>query len=1266
MLPLSQSVPLRGSPPRAQPPLTPRNTNSYTGYGASTTPAASANRRATLPAGWEAPSAAVRAGWETDSAVKPSMPRLPSWDIGASPAAVAAQPAYVAAPPASSASVQRRQTYGDSEMTSPRALYAPPAAPVAAAAFNPWDAVGAAPAPPAQPTPVAAPTMAPAVAPATAPATAPGAYVPPWASQLAYATTPAQPAQPAPVAEHQPAQQPQALYQPAPPQHQQGGYPGQYAPVAVGALSPPTMSATPAVGASRISTRRTLGFDAAPTAQRVSGAGAMGGAGAYSRLAAALPYDGGAPVAAATGLLDARPGDERLLMVSYEACVQACLEAALQQGSQAGDPVGAARTFVADRCVVLQKAFGLQPLLLQPGGAASRAHNAPRSPRGAEVRAVAAAAAAAAAAEPTTVTCVTRSVTVELQKLSWSRGAGAALLPKALRRAIVGQEQQHAERLAEQLSVRLDAARPEAARRVSLGCAADLSVTRQLSASGGDVAAAFGGCGLVLEGTSREGRPVVGRLSLEGARGRTTQVAQLKTPAGEVLATAEVSTLVEDTTSLKAVQPSAAAAQAAAAAAAAGVAARQRGRLVADEGEEWRAAVQENAVYDAALEAALRATGFGKRRLGIRADWAWLLARLCAQHCVSDSYAALRHLLHVFAGSATPTADCLDLVLQLFHPVHCQGEDGALGPAEARMWAAAREGCDRLVASVFENYKSLVETLPSGLVDGGVLPFGAPCPAAALPLAVRLFTLLHDPLGQDFALRLQAHFRAAAGKCYWRHAAGALENTGAGCATGESLDGGGGAPSLPFQDSYSSLARLCASLGEELRMDIQVHDAEVLPQSFYLPALTAEEYTRELGDKLKTFLASCPPPRPAGTILDLLDAVGDLQDRLQGWQLAGPSTAPVEPVALFGRYIRAWIADSRAMLVARCRAWAVASTRTGPEGAASVAELYGAMQGVLSEYERVVARWPLFAAELEDALAAAERTMLSAVEGWVAPVLPPNFRFKAAPPASPLKVSPEPPKPVQRKPSRAGAWICGAPKDEPATPPKAAPSPARPHRTVSNGSAMLGGLPSCLAAALVALKAMEALRSDCHARLKRWATGGGGAAAESFGTLFLVVGQELRGKYMDYLQLAVAKVADGLKRQGVSLRGTLKQLMPGTDVEALLGPTLAATRDTVAGLERACGRGRAFVGVTRGLWDAQAQAVMQFLVEDCKENSSWAQRAAASAALEQLATLYASLLSGEGGALGHDVREEDLRPPEHARRVADLQNLSLNTSFSMY
>ena len=905
------------------------------------------------------------------------------------------------------------------------------------------------------------------------------------------------------------------------------------------------------------------------------------------------------------------------------------------------------------------------------------------------------------------MTTVTRTVTVELQQVRWARTLGGAaakaLLPKSMRRAFSGKtdDVEGECRSSESVTVRFEASKGDTARVVPRGACCDVSTQRTMSGTADGStsplgSAMFHGCTLVVEATGKDGRKALGRLSvddpvIDGRAAATTRTVTLMSATGDVLGSAVLSTLLSDATSVKTVAPTRAESSAAAAAAAKVAAARARQRVLTEDADDWRSAVQENAVYDAALEAGLRAIGFGKRRLSIRADWSWLLTRLTVTHGVSDAYGRLRHLLHVFGGSATPTADCLELVLALYEPVHVQAEESGLAPPEMRMLAATREGCDRLLGSVFENYKSLVEALPSGVVDGGILPFGAPCPAPALALAVRLFTLLHDPLAPDFGPRLQAHFRTATNKCYWRRAAGALENTAAmrgGVGDVASSHDSGAvreAAALPFQDSYSSLARLCQELCDELRMDIQVHDAEVLPSSFYLPGLAAEEYCRELGDKLKTFLASCPPPRPAGTILDLLDAVGDLWDRLVDWKLDGPATSSVEPVQLFGRYIRAWIADSRNALVARCKAWAVASTRTGPEGAASVAELYGAMQGVLSEYERVVSRWPLFAAELEDALAAAERTMLSAVEGWVAPVLPPQYRLRPAGSGltmqdlmqmqqTPSKAAPATPQQqLQQAPPKAPAGLAamfarmlGKSKAKPVAPPPPPASPVRPPRTVSDGTAMLGGLPSCLAAALVALKAMEALRSDCHARLKRWATGGGGAAAEAFGTLFLVVGQELRGKYCDYLGLAVAKVADGMRKQGASLRAVLKQLVPGADVEGALAPVLAATRDTVAGLERACGRGRAFVAVTRGLWDSQAHSVLQFLLEDCKENSSWAQRAGASAALDALATTYASVLSGEGGALGHDVREDDLKPPEHARRVADLQNLNLNTSFSMY
>lgn len=87
------------------------------------------------------------------------------------------------------------------------------------------------------------------------------------------------------------------------------------------------------------------------------------------------------------------------------------------------------------------------------------------------------------------------------------------------------------------------------------------------------------------------------------------------------------------------------------------------------------------------------------------------------------------------------------------------------------------------------------------------------------------------------------------------------------------------------------------------------------------------------------------------------------------------------------------------------------------------------------------------------------------------------------------------------------------------------------------------------------------------------------------------------------------------------------------------------------------------VGLSRGLWDKAAAEVLAFLVDDCRENSSWRQRLHAGAAAEALAAEVAGRVRG---ALGAEAREEDVRPPEHARRVAALQSVSLSQSYCVY
>lgn len=70
------------------------------------------------------------------------------------------------------------------------------------------------------------------------------------------------------------------------------------------------------------------------------------------------------------------------------------------------------------------------------------------------------------------------------------------------------------------------------------------------------------------------------------------------------------------------------------------------------------AAVTPAGVYDVVLEAALRAGRFGKRRLPLAPQWAWLLGKVAKCHGVAEPYCLLRYLQHVMARARRASPRC--------------------------------------------------------------------------------------------------------------------------------------------------------------------------------------------------------------------------------------------------------------------------------------------------------------------------------------------------------------------------------------------------------------------------------------------------------------------------------------------------------------------------------------------------------------------------------------------------------------------------------
>lgn len=74
-----------------------------------------------------------------------------------------------------------------------------------------------------------------------------------------------------------------------------------------------------------------------------------------------------------------------------------------------------------------------------------------------------------------------------------------------------------------------------------------------------------------------------------------------------------------------------------------------------------------------------------------------------------------------------------------------------------RILGEVEDQIEQILALAFENYKSLDESLPSGIID--VFQPANGCAAPAMLPAVKLYTLLHDILSPEAQNKLCRHFQ---------------------------------------------------------------------------------------------------------------------------------------------------------------------------------------------------------------------------------------------------------------------------------------------------------------------------------------------------------------------------------------------------------------------------------------------------------------------------------------------------------------------------
>nr|GLL48126.1 uncharacterized protein LOC109170389 [Ipomoea trifida] len=614
--------------------------------------------------------------------------------------------------------------------------------------------------------------------------------------------------------------------------------------------------------------------------------------------------------------------------------------------------------------------------------------------------------------------------------------------------------------------------------------------------------------------------------------------------------------------------------------------------------------VAETVAYDLVLEVAMKIQHFQQRKLLLHGPWKWLLSEFSSYYGVSDTYTRLRYLSYVM-DVATPTADCLTLVYELLLPVMMKGNSrSTLSHQENRILGEIEDQLEQIFALVFENYKLLDESAPSGLMDifrpaTGVAP-------PALEPAVKLYSLLHDILSPEVQNKLYSHFQAAAKKRSRRHLTD----------TDEYVSGNNEATlmdAVTVSTAYQRMKSLCTNIRNEIFTDIEIHNQNILPSFIDLPNLSSAIYSAELCSRLRAFLIACPPTGPSPHVTALVIATSDFQRDLANWNIK-PVKGGVDAKELFHLYIMLWIQDRRLALLESCKLDKVkwSGVRTQHSTTPFIDEMYDRLKETLNDYEVIISRWPEYSSFLESAVADIEKAILEALEKQYADVL------------SPLKENLGPKKfglnkYVQKLAKRS---VC--------------------HYVV----------PDDLGILLNSMKRMlDILRPKIEQQFKSWGSyipeGGNTAPGERLSEVTVM----LRSKFKNYLQAVVDKLAENMKAQGsTKLKKILhdtKDALTESDVRSKMQPLKDQLTSTINHLYTILGP-TVFVALCRGYWDRMGQDVLSFL-ESRKENRAWYKNSRIAVSI--LDDTFASQMQQH---LGHSLQEKDLEPPRSILEVRSM------------
>ncbi|KAB2058181.1 hypothetical protein ES319_A11G216900v1 [Gossypium barbadense] len=610
--------------------------------------------------------------------------------------------------------------------------------------------------------------------------------------------------------------------------------------------------------------------------------------------------------------------------------------------------------------------------------------------------------------------------------------------------------------------------------------------------------------------------------------------------------------------------------------------------------------VAETVAYDLLMEVAMKVQHFQERNLLLHGPWKWLVNEFASYYGVSDAYTKLRYLSYIM-DVATPTADCLTLIHDLLSPVKSNTKH-KLSHQENRILGEVEDQVQQILNVIFENYKSLDESLPSGMMSVFKAATGSPAPA--LVPAIKLYSLLHDILTPEIQLKFCGYFQAAAKKRSRRHQAETDEFI---------LSNNGSALMDPMtlSMSYQKMKILISSIKNEIFTDIEIHKQNILPSFIDLPNLSAPIYSADLCSRLRAFLVSCPPPGPSRPVIELVIATADFQRDLSSSNIK-PVKGGVEAKELFHSYITCWIEEKRHSLLDSCKLDKVkcSDIKTSQSTTPFIDDMYDQLTETLNEYEIIISRWPEFTIILENAVADVEKAIIKALERQYADVL------------APLKDG--------LAPKIIGKYV---------------------HK-FTKGTAVIYVVPDELGVLLNSMKRiLFVLHPKIETKLKSWCPctppGGNAIPGEPLSEITVM----LRADFRNHIQAIVEKLAENTKVQtATKLKKIIqdsKETVVESDVRSRMQPLKDLLINMIENLHSVF-EPHVFITVCRNFWDRMGQDVLHFM-ENRRENMSWYK--GLRIAISVLDEIFAAQMQK---LLGNALQEKDLEPPPSVIEVRSM------------